>query len=61
MINFNQMVLCNFSRIDNSNILFKFNMDTNVDQDNDIDIKIFATNYNVLRIKNGKGGVMYND
>ena len=51
----------NFSRIDNSNILFKFNMDTNVDQDNDIDIKIFATNYNILRIKNGMGGVIYND
>ena len=51
----------NFSRIDNSNILFKFNMETNVNQDNDIDIKIFATNYNVLKIKNGMGGVMYND
>jgi hypothetical protein len=36
-------------------------METNVDQSNDIDIKIFATNYNILRIKNGMGGVMYND
>lgn len=51
----------NFSRIDNSQILLKFNMDTNVDQSNDIDIKIFATNYNILRIKNGMGGVVYND
>ena len=45
----------NFSRIDNSNLLLKFNMNSNVDQDNDIDIKIFATNYNLLRIKNGMG------
>ncbi len=51
----------NFSRIDNSNMLFKFNMDTSEDQNNDIDIKIFAVNYNILRIKNGMGGVIFND
>ena len=36
-------------------------MDTNTNQDNDIDIKIYAINYNVLKIKNGMGGVVYND
>lgn len=51
----------NFSRIDNSNMIFKFNMDTNTNKDNDIDIKIYAINYNVLKIKNGMGGVIYND
>ena len=51
----------NFSRIDNTQMLFKFNMDTDEDQNSDIDIKIFAINYNILRIKNGMGGVIFND
>lgn len=51
----------NFSRIDNSSMLFKFNTDTNVNKENKIDIKIFAINYNVLLIKNGMGGVKYSD
>ena len=37
----------NFSRIDNSNLLLKFNMDTDENPDNEIDIKIFAINYNL--------------
>ena len=51
----------NFSRIDNSNMIFKFNMDSIVNNDNDIDIKIFAVNYNILIIANGMGGVKYSD
>jgi hypothetical protein len=51
----------NFSNIDNSNMIFKFNMESNVDHDNHIDIKIFAINYNILKIKNGMGGVMFSD
>tara|TARA_B100000795_G_scaffold239348_1_gene200959 strand:- start:3778 stop:5007 length:1230 start_codon:yes stop_codon:yes gene_type:complete len=50
----------NFSRIDNSTIIFKFN-DSNVDKNNKIDIKIFAINYNILRIKNGMGGLVFSD
>ena len=51
----------NFSRIDNSNMLFKFNTESSVNVENKIDIKIFAVNYNVLLIKNGMGGVKYSD
>ena len=51
----------NFSRIDNSNMIFKFNMDSIVNNDNDIDIKIFAVNYNILIIANGMGGTKYSD
>ena len=51
----------NFSRIDNSSMLFKFNTESNVNSENKIDIKIFAINYNVLLIKNGMGGVKYSD
>lgn len=51
----------NFSRIDNSSMIFKFNMNSNVDKDNIIDIKIFAINYNILRIANGMGGLLFSD
>ena len=45
---------CNFSRIDNSHFIFnisKYLINPN--------LHMFATNYNVLIIKNGLGGVMY--
>ena len=42
-------------------MIFKFNMNSNVDKDNIIDIKIFAINYNILRIANGMGGLLFSD
>lgn len=54
----------NFSRIDNSNLILKFNKDyedRSVLLNDDLDIKIYAINYNILRIINGMGGVVYND
>lgn len=51
----------NFSRIDNSTITLKFNMDTDIDKNNDLDIKIMAINYNILQIKNGMGGLLFSD
>ena len=54
---------CNFSRLENSSILFKFidpitgnNLYT---INHDYYIKIFATNYNILRIISGMGGLAY--
>jgi hypothetical protein len=51
----------NFSRIDNSSMMFNFNINSSVPGNNDIDIKIYAINYNILTISNGMGGVKYND
>tara|TARA_B110000483_G_C18149477_1_gene524813 strand:+ start:167 stop:1402 length:1236 start_codon:yes stop_codon:yes gene_type:complete len=51
----------NFSRIDSSSMFFNFNMNSSVSGTNDIDIKIYAINYNILIISNGMGGVKYND
>jgi hypothetical protein len=43
---------CNFSRIDNAEL--NFNSDTGVD-------KVYAVNYNVLRIMSGMGGLAYSN
>ena len=43
---------CNFSRIDNSQLVFS--ADTGVD-------KVYAVNYNVLRIMSGMGGLAYSN
>lgn len=51
----------NFSRIDSSSMLFNFNMNSDISETNDIDIKIYAVNYNIFVISNGMGGVKYND
>ena len=48
---------CNYSRIDNSLLNLKFN------SSNDINYtaEIYATNYNVLRIKGGMAGIAYSN
>ena len=51
----------NFSRIDGSSMLFNFNMNSSIPGTNDIDIKIYAINYNILLISNGMGGMKYSD
>ena len=43
---------CNFSRIDNAQLIFS--ADTGVD-------KVYAVNYNVLRIMSGMGGLAYSN
>ena len=45
---------CNFSRIDNSKLVF-----TGLDTSSTL--KVFATNYNVLRIMSGMGGLAYSN
>jgi len=45
---------CNFSRIDNAKLIF-----TGLDASSTL--KVFATNYNVLRIMSGMGGLAYSN
>jgi hypothetical protein len=56
---------CNFSRIDNADIHFEFR-DVNANDENSPPmpsgkIKIYAINYNILRIQNGMGGLAYSN
>ena len=53
-----QKIIANFK----THVIRKFNnYGYNIIKIHDIDIKIFATNYNVLKIKNGMGGVAYSN
>ena len=47
---------CNFSRIDNSELLL--NMKSTLENSK---VRIYSTNYNILRIINGMGGVAYSN
>ena len=47
---------CNFSRIDVAQLIF----DDNVG-DSNTTLKIFAINYNILRIMSGMGGLAYSN
>ena len=55
---------CNFSRIDNAQLVFDLtNIATlnNVSAGDTGQISIYATNYNVLRIMSGMGGLAYSN
>lgn len=52
---------CNFSRIDNSDLLIKFRKRENETLLPEGNTRIYATNYNILRIQNGMGGVAYSN
>ena len=57
---------CNFSRIDNAVLQLNINTDKNCpagtnNVDYDKFIKVYATNYNVLRIMSGMGGLAYSN
>ena len=47
---------CNFSRIDNAKLISDTDMG-----DANTTIKVFAVNYNVLRIMSGMGGLAYSN
>lgn len=49
---------CNFSRIDNAKLVFKSNAGNDTTEDA---VNIYATNYNVLRIMSGMGGLAYSN
>lgn len=50
---------CNFSRIDTGYLAFQPAY-LNIDSSN-ANLYIFATNYNILKLSNGMGGIMYNN
>jgi hypothetical protein len=56
---------CNFSRIDTATIVINMSGDVTVgptQADNgDWDVRVYATNYNVLRVMSGMGGLAYSN
>ena len=51
---------CNFSRIDNAQLNLEFNSAAHT-KTNDREMRVFAVNYNVLRIMSGMGGLAYSN
>lgn len=49
---------CNFSRIDHAELTTKVDL---LNQNNRAWLKVFATNWNILRISNGMGGLAYSN
>jgi len=51
---------CNFSRIDNATLQLIVTSAT-VSDTNTAKVRVYATNYNVLRIMSGMGGLAYSN
>ena len=51
---------CNFSRIDNATLQLVVSSAT-VERDNTAKVRVYATNYNVLRVMSGMGGLAYSN
>ena len=54
---------CNFSRIDTATIVMELSGAINLDQSQDraYDIRVYAVNYNILRIMSGMAGLAYSN
>jgi len=54
---------CNFSRIDTATLVFSVDGGTLINnlEDNNYDIRVYAINYNILRIMSGMGGLAYSN
>lgn len=54
---------CNFSRIDTAHLVITLSGDVVVspDSDNTWDVRVYAINYNILRIMSGMGGLAYSN
>ena len=53
---------CNFSRIDNAVLQLKYGAESTFKaQDQDMNLSVYAVNYNVLRIMSGMGGLAYSN
>ena len=54
---------CNFSRIDTATIVMSLDGSQTVDQDQDKtwDVRVYAVNYNILRVMSGMGGLAYSN
>jgi len=54
---------CNFSRIDTATIVMTLDGSLNVNQNSDttMDVRVYAINYNILRVMSGMGGLAYSN
>ena len=52
---------CNFSRIDNAVLVQTLPVPTENDKDVPLSLRVYAVNYNVLRIMSGMGGLAYSN
>jgi hypothetical protein len=54
---------CNFSRIDTATLVIEMSGDTYISQSNDAtwDVRVYAINYNILRIMSGMAGLAYSN
>ena len=54
---------CNFSRIDTATLVFNVdgNVTINKEDINNYDIRVYALNYNILRVMSGMGGLAYSN
>ena len=54
---------CNFSRIDTATLVLTLDgsLPVNPDTDNTYDVRVYAINYNILRIMSGMGGLAYSN
>jgi hypothetical protein len=54
---------CNFSRVDTATIVLDFigEVIVNPDRDATWDIRVYAVNYNILRIMSGMAGLAYSN
>ena len=52
---------CNMSRIDNATLQLTLTSDTVSSSTMDAKVRVYATNYNVLRIMSGMGGLAYSN
>jgi hypothetical protein len=54
---------CNFSRIDTATIVMNMSGNLTINEDNDAtwDVRVYAVNYNILRIMSGMAGLAYSN
>jgi hypothetical protein len=54
---------CNFSRIDTATLVFSVDGQyvVSTDQSYNADVRVYAINYNILRIMSGMGGLAYSN
>jgi Large eukaryotic DNA virus major capsid protein/Major capsid protein N-terminus len=52
---------CNFSRIDTATIVLSMNGSVDVSPANPWNVRVYAINYNILRIMSGMGGLAYSN
>lgn len=54
---------CNFSRIDTATIVMNMSGDADIDPDQDktFDVRVYAVNYNILRVMSGMAGLAYSN